>query len=1118
MSSIYESSTPSISAFNTANYNPQLVKGVESVLVIGSGGLSIGQAGEFDYSGSQAIKALKEANKRTILINPNIATNQTSHSLADEIYYLPVTPEYITYIIERERPDAILLTFGGQTALNCGVALEKMGVLEKYNIKVLGTPIKTLETSEDRDLFAQALKEINIPTAESFACETIDDALLAAGRVGYPVIVRSAYALGGLGSGFANNEAEMKELAAQALSLSPQILVEKSLKGWKEVEYEVVRDRVGNCITVCNMENFDPLGVHTGDSIVFAPSQTLSDEEYHMLRTAAIKIIRHLGVIGECNVQYALQPDGLDYRVIEVNARLSRSSALASKATGYPLAYTAAKIALGYTLPELPNPVTKTTVANFEPSLDYIVAKIPRWDLAKFQHVNRNVGSAMKSVGEVMAIGRNFEEAFQKAIRQIDPSFLGFQGSDEFGDDLDEVLANPTDRRWLAIGQALIYEGYSVEKVHELSKVDAWFLHKCMNMVEMYKELDAVNSLEALDKELLTRAKKMGFSDKQIALSINKNNENKVHELDVRKYRKSFGITPFVKKIDTLAAEFPANTNYLYTTYNATKSDVDFNDKGMLVLGSGVYRIGSSVEFDWCAVNTARALRESGKKTVMINYNPETVSTDFDEVDRLYFEELSFERVMDIYDLENSEGCIISVGGQLPQNIALKLQDNGAKILGTDPVDIDRAENRHKFSSILDSIGVDQPEWSELSSVEEAEEFSNRVGYPVLIRPSYVLSGAAMSVVNSEDELLTKLTNASDVSPDHPVVISKFIEGAQEIDVDAVAHKGEVLVHAISEHVENAGVHSGDATLILPPQSLSQEIKDRLYEIAQKVAKAWKITGPYNMQIIKDDRNHGTTLKVIECNIRASRSFPFVSKVLGRNFIDAAVKAFIGEDVPKPVNLMDEEYPYVATKVPQFSFTRLAGADPFLGVEMASTGEVASFGKDALESYWTAMQSTMNFHVPLPPSGVMFGGDLTKNQLGEVAALVAGLGYKIYVTNEVTKEYLQKFVPADCDVMIIEFPKNDKRKLRELFQKYDIKAVFNLAARRAESLEDVDYVMRRNAIDFALPLFNEPQTALLFAKALTQKVGEKLKVLESSDVLVPPEVQTWHEWIGQRPM
>lgn len=1113
MSTIYSSTEPTISTFNSPHYNPQLVEGVESVLIVGSGGLAIGQAGEFDYSGSQAIKALKEANKQTILINPNIATNQTSHSLADKIYYIPVTPEYITYVIERERPDAILLTFGGQTALNCGVALDRMGVLQKYNIKVLGTPIRTLELTEDRELFAQALQEINIPIANSIACETLDEALNAADEVGYPIIVRSAYALGGLGSGFANNAKELRELASQSLSLAPQILVEKSLKGWKEVEYEVVRDRVGNCITVCNMENLDPLGVHTGDSIVFAPSQTLSDEEYHMLRSAAIKIIRHLGVIGECNVQYALQPDGLDYRVIEVNARLSRSSALASKATGYPLAYTAAKIGLGYTLPELPNPITKTTVANFEPSLDYIVAKVPKWDLSKFQYVNREIGSAMKSVGEVMAIGRNFEEAYQKALRQVDPSLLGFQGSDEFGDKLDEALSVATDRRALAVGQALLHENYTVERVHELTRIDSWFLHKCMNIVNMYKKLEAVNSLEALDKQLLLDAKKKGFSDKQIALSINKNSDANVHELDVRKVRKSFGIIPFVKRIDTLAAEFPANTNYLYTTYNATKNDVEFTDKGMLVLGSGVYRIGSSVEFDWCAVNTAKTLRGEGKKTVMINYNPETVSTDFDEVDRLYFEELSFERVMDIYELENSEGCVISVGGQLPQNIALKLHENGCNTLGTSPVDIDSAENRHKFSSILDSINVGQPEWSELTSVSEAKKFANKVSYPVLIRPSYVLSGAAMNVIHNEDELEDKLTLASAVSPDHPVVMSKFIEGAEEIDVDAVAYKGEVLVHAISEHVENAGVHSGDATLVLPPQHLSEKIKKELKEIADKVAHAWKITGPFNMQIIKD----GEDLKVIECNIRASRSFPFVSKVLGVNFIEIAVRAFLGgEKVPKPVDLMSKKYDYVATKCPQFSFTRLAGADPFLGVEMASTGEVASFGKDEIESYWTAMQSTMNFHVPLPPNGILFGGDLNKPFLGEVISTISSLGFNFYVANEAAKQYLEKYTKDP--VSVIEFPKNDKRGLREVFQKYDIKLVFNLASKRADHTLDEDYVMRRNAIDFAIPLFNEPQTSKLFARALKANIAEKIRVLDSKDVAVPSEVRSWEEFVGFKPV
>lgn len=1100
---------------NFSDENAHSLVDVSKVLVIGSGGLSIGQAGEFDYSGSQAIKALKEANKKSILINPNIATNQTSHALSDEIYYLPVTPEYITYIIERENPDGILLTFGGQTGLNVGVQLDKMGVFDRYGIKVLGTPIKTLETSEDRDLFATALKEINIPIAESIAVETVDDALAAADQVGYPIIVRSAYALGGLGSGFAENAEELKNLASQSLSLAPQILVEKSLKGWKEVEYEVVRDRVDNCITVCNMENFDPLGIHTGDSIVVAPSQTLSDEEYHMLRSAAIKIIRHLGVVGECNVQYALQPDGLDFRVIEVNARLSRSSALASKATGYPLAYTAAKIALGYTLPELPNPVTKTTTANFEPSLDYIVTKIPRWDLSKFQHVKRDIGSAMKSVGEVMAIGRTFEESFQKAIRQVDPSFVGFQG-DEF-ENLDEVLANPTDRRWLAVGQALLHENYTIEQVHELTKIDRWFLYKLMNIVEMQRELESIGSLKALNRDAIRRAKQLGFSDKQIAHAVNST------ELEVRSKRKSFHIVPFVKKIDTLAAEFPADTNYLYTTYNASENDVTFDEHGTIVLGSGVYRIGSSVEFDWCAVSTARSLRENKQRTIMINYNPETVSTDFDEVDRLYFEELSFERVMDIYELEQAQGVVVSVGGQLPQNIALPLQNYGANVYGTNPEDIDKAEDRHKFSSILDSIGVDQPAWKELTSYEAAKEFAEKVSFPVLVRPSYVLSGAAMSVIRNDAELEAKLKNAAKVSPDHPVVISKFIQGAQEIDIDAVAHNGKVLVHAVSEHVENAGIHSGDATLVLPPQDLSPVIMNRLKDIADKVAAAWKITGPFNMQIIKNDINdndNDTELKVIECNIRASRSFPFVSKVLGVNFIDVATKALLNINVPEPVNLMDKSYNYVATKVPQFSFTRLAGADPFLGVEMSSTGEIACFGKDKEEAYWTSIQSTMNFHLPMPGSGVLFGGDLTNKNLATVANNIAGLGYKFYTASPQVAEYLKSNLPktAENAVQVIEFPKTDKRLLREVFQKYNIKCVFNLAAARAESLLDEDYVMRRNAIDFAIPLFNEPQTSLLFSAALKAKIGEKVAAAESDKVFVPSEVRRWSDFIGGKPV
>ncbi|GAQ43305.1 carbamoyl-phosphate synthase (glutamine-hydrolyzing) cpa2 [Aspergillus tubingensis] len=1071
---------------------------VKKVLVIGSGGLSIGQAGEFDYSGSQALKALKEAGVQSVLINPNIATIQTDHKLADEVYYLPVTPEYVTYVIERERPDGIFLSFGGQTALNLGVQMNRMGIFERYGVRVLGTSIKTLETSEDRDLFSKALNEINIPIAESIAVSTVDEALKAAETVGYPIIVRSAYALGGLGSGFAANPEELKNLSSRSLTLSPQILVEKSLRGWKEVEYEVVRDADNNCITVCNMENFDPLGIHTGDSIVVAPSQTLSDEEYHMLRTAAIKIVRHLGVVGECNVQYALQPDGLDYRVIEVNARLSRSSALASKATGYPLAYTAAKIGLGHTLPELPNAVTKTTTANFEPSLDYIVTKIPRWDLSKFQHVNRDIGSAMKSVGEVMAIGRTFEESFQKAIRQVDPRFVGFQG-DHF-ENLDEVLKNPTDRRWLAVGQAMLHENYSVDKVHELTKIDKWFLYKLQNIVDCHHELKDIGSLFGLQKEILLKAKKLGFSDKQISQLVG------ASEDDVRARRKSFGIRPWVKKIDTLAAEFPADTNYLYTTYNATSHDVSFDDHGVIILGSGVYRIGSSVEFDWCAVNATLSLRGMGKKTVMINYNPETYSTDFDTADKLYFEELSYERVMDIYELESASGVVVSVGGQLPQNIALRLQETGgAHVLGTDPKDIDRAEDRHKFSQILDSIGVDQPAWKELTSVAEAERFAETVGYPVLVRPSYVLSGAAMNVIYSVDELKEKLLNASAVSPDHPVVITKFIEGAQEIDVDAVASNGKLLLHAVSEHVEPAGVHSGDATLVLPPANLEESVMSRVKDIAEKVAKAWNITGPFNMQIIKADLEGAEPeLKVIECNLRASRSFPFVSKVLGTNFIDVATKALVGRDVPEPVDLMKVKRDYLATKVPQFSWTRLAGADPFLGVEMASTGEIACFGKDVVEAYWASLQATMNFRCPEAGEGILLGGDITNPALAQIVEYLKPLDFQFFAASPAVKEHLE--AATKVPVQVIEFPKQDKRALREVFQKYNIRGTFNLAKTRGKSLLDEDYVMRRNAVDFGVPLFMETKTALLFAQAMSEKLPRPDGI--------PSEVRTWSDFTG----
>lgn len=1030
-------------------------------------------------SGSQALKTLKEANVASVLINPNIATIQTDHKLADEVYYLPVTPQYVTHVIERERPDGIFLTFGGQTALNLGVKMDEMGIFERYGVKVLGTSIQTLRTSEDRDLFAKALKEINIPIAESIAVNTVGQALEAAKKIGYPIIVRSAYALGGLGSGFANNAEELANLSSRSLTLAPQILVEKSLKGWKELEYEVVRDAANNTITVCNMENFDPLGTHTGDSIVIAPSQTLSDEEYHMLRTAAIKIIRHLKVVGECNVQYALQPDGLDYRVIEVNARLSRSSALASKATGYPLAYTAAKIGLGHRLPDIRNEVTKTTTANFEPSLDYVVTKIPRWDLSKFQHVNRNIGSAMKSVGEVMAIGRTWEESIQKAIRQVDPKYVGFQG-DRF-DDLDEELRNPTDRRWLAVGQAMLHENYSVQKIHELTKIDEWFLYKLRNIADIYRELEDIGSLFGLKKELISKAKKMGFSDKQIAMCVGSTED------DVRARRKGFGIRPFVKKIDTLAAEFPANTNYLYTTYNATSHDITFDDHGIVILGSGVYRIGSSVEFDWCAVNATLSLKQMGKKTVMINYNPETYSTDFDTADRLYFEELSYERVMDIYELESASGVVVSVGGQLPQNIALRLQETGkAHVLGTNPQDIDRAEDRHKFSQILDSIGVDQPAWEELTSVADAESFANKVGYPVLVRPSYVLSGAAMSVIHSEDELKDKLVSASAVSPDHPVVITKFIEGAEEIDVDAVASAGKLVLHAVSEHVEAAGVHSGDATLVLPPASLDDNVLARVKEVAEKVAKAWNITGPFNMQIIKAKNPSGgeDQLKVIECNLRASRSFPFVSKVLGTNFIDVATKALVGRDVPEPVDLMAIKRDYVATKVPQFSWTRLAGADPFLGVEMASTGEIACFGKDVIEAYWTSVQSTMNFRMPEPGEGLLLGGDPTKPELSEIINYLSPLGYILFAASPVIKAHLESTSRDKISVEVIDFPKEDKRALREVFQKHNIKGVFNLAKERAKSLLDEDYVMRRNAVDFGVPLFMEPKVSFPILRVL----------------------------------
>ncbi|KAI9441667.1 carbamoyl-phosphate synthase [Lactarius indigo] len=1084
---------------------------VRKVVMVGSGGLSIGQAGEFDYSGSQAMKALREEGIDAVLINPNIATWQTSHQLASEVYFLPISVDYVAYVLEKERPDGILLTFGGQSALNVGIELDRMGVLDRLGVKVLGTSIRTLEVSEDRDLFVQALKEIDIPVAQSTAVSSVNAALSAAKVIGYPVIMRSAFTLGGLGSGFANNPDELRDLAARGLALSPQVLVERSMKGWKEVEYEVVRDGADNTIICCNMENFDPLGTHTGDSIVVAPSQTLTDDEYHMLRSAALKVIRHLGVVGECNIQYALNPDKREYCVIEVNARLSRSSALASKATGYPLAYTAAKLALGYTLPELPNAVTKTTTACFEPSLDYIVTKIPKWDLAKFSsQVNREVGSSMKSVGEVMAIGRTFEESLMKAVRMVDPRWVGFEvfGKRMDRERLDSALQKPTDMRLFAIAQAMYLENYTVDRIHQLTKIDKWFLYKLENIVDTHRALTAAGSVQAIDAQLMSRAKKMGFADTHIASLVNSN------EAVVRAHRKSFGIIPFVKRIDTLAAEFPAYTNYLYTTYNASEHDVEFDEHGTMVLGSGVYRIGSSVEFDWCAVTCARSLRDQGVRTIMVNYNPETVSTDFDEADRLYFEELGWERVMDIFELEGAQGVVVSVGGQLPQNIALRLKESGVKVLGTDPENIDMAEDRHKFSSVLDKIGVDQPEWTEVTSVEAAKAFAGRVGYPVLIRPSYVLSGAAMNVVYEESALEYNLSAAASVSPLHPVVVTKFIDGAQEIDVDAVAHRGRLLVHAVSEHVENAGVHSGDATLVLPPFSLPESDMARLKEIAQKVAAGFDISGPFNMQIIrKAVPESEAQLRVIECNLRASRSFPFVSKVLGHNFIETAAAAITGVNVPEPVDLMAQARDYTSVKVAQFSWTRLGGADPFLGVEMASTGEVASFGADVHEAYWASLLSTTGFKVPREKSGVLLGGDVRTPELRTIAMTLSNLGFRLYCSSSAVEEFLNDlpYVAAKR----IFFPTKDKRKLREVFDEFDIQCVINLARNRGKSVTDEDYVARRNAVDFGLPLLNNPRTAQLFVDSLAKKLPQG-GLRKYSEGRIPSEVKSWREFIGVR--
>ncbi|OBZ84544.1 Protein pyrABCN [Choanephora cucurbitarum] len=1064
------------------NKNPRVH--VNKVLVLGSGGLSIGQAGEFDYSGSQAIKALKEEGIYTVLINPNIATIQTSKGLADKVYFLPVTPDYVRKVIQFEKPDGIYVTFGGQTALSVGIALKDE--FESLGVKVLGTPIDTIITTEDRDLFAQALYEINEKCAQSSSAVTVEEALAAAKEIGYPVICRAAYALGGLGSGFADNEKELSALCNKAFATSPQVLIEKSMKGWKEIEYEVVRDCQDNCITVCNMENFDPLGIHTGDSIVVAPSQTLSDADYHMLRTTAVNVIRHLGVVGECNIQYALDPFSKEYCIIEVNARLSRSSALASKATGYPLAFVAAKLGLGIPLNEIKNSVTKVTCACFEPSLDYVVVKIPRWDLKKFNRVSTALSSSMKSVGEVMAIGRTFEETIQKAIRAIDYNFTGFSENTFVADEsLDFELSNPSDQRLFAIANAM-NKGYTVDKIWEMTNIDKWFLNKLMHIVQLGKRLDGFNKTN-VSGNLIRSAKQLGFSDRQIANHLNSN------ELAVRKLRQEYNVTPYVKQIDTVAAEFPAFTNYLYMTYNAVEHDIEFNDKGVMVLGSGVYRIGSSVEFDWCAVRAIRTIRQQGIKTVMVNYNPETVSTDYDEADRLYFENINLERVLDIYEIEKSTGVLMSMGGQTPNNIALPLYRQNVKVLGTSPEMIDNAENRYKFSRMCDSIGVDQPHWKELTNYEDAETFCENVGFPVLVRPSYVLSGAAMNVVFSKDDLASYLKEAAAVSREHPVVITKYIEEAKEVDMDAVALDGKLIMHVISEHVENAGVHSGDATLVLPPQDLDPETIRKIEEATAKIGRALNITGPFNIQFIAKNNE----IKVIECNVRAARSSPFVSKVMGVDLIEMATLAMLGLPVvPYPKASIPKDY--VGVKVPQFSFSRLSGADPVLGVEMASTGEVACFGKDKFQAYLKALLAT-GFRVPKKNILFSIGSYKEKQELLPSVRKLHELGYNIFATTGTADFISEHGIPVK-HLDTLDADTDDKLKAEYSLQQHLsnnlIDLYINLPSRnrfrRPASYMSKGYRSRRMAVDYSVPLLTNVKCAKLFIEAIASNKDNRI--------------------------
>lgn len=1065
------------------------MKQYNKVLILGSGALKIGEAGEFDYSGSQALKALKEEGVKTVLINPNIATVQTSEGVADEIYFLPVTAYFVEEVIKKEKPDGILLAFGGQTALNCGVELFKAGTLEKYNIEVLGTPVQAIIDTEDRDIFVEKLNEIDVKTARSIATNSVEEAVEAAEKLGYPVIARAAYALGGMGSGFANNKEELLPLVNNAFSYSNQVLIEESLKGWKEVEYEVVRDKYNNCITVCNMENFDPLGIHTGESIVIAPSQTLSNEEYHKLRALSIKIIQHIGIIGECNVQYALDPNSTDYRVIEVNARLSRSSALASKATGYPLAFVAAKLGLGYGLFELKNSITKTTSAFFEPALDYVVCKIPRWDLGKFEGVSRLIGSSMKSVGEVMAIGTTFEEAIQKGMRMIGQGAHGFVGNKEIHiENIDKELSEPTETRAFVIEKAFD-AGYSVDKIHDLTKIDKWFLDKLKIIFDLSKQIAEYNSYDEMPDEVLHLAKKKGFSDFQLSRLILDDKVGTMEEgvLSMREYRKSRNILPCVKQIDTLAAEYPAFTNYLYLTYSGTKHDIEYENDGksVIVLGSGAYRIGSSVEFDWCGVNAVNTINKAGLRSVMINYNPETVSTDYDVTDRLYFDELTFERVLDVVDLETPKGLILSTGGQIPNNLATRLDGANVPVLGTTPTSIDRAENRHKFSMMLDDLGIDQPVWKELTSLEEINTFVEKVGFPVLIRPSYVLSGAAMNVVSNKEELEHFLKLAAEVSKQYPVVVTEFIEQAKEIEIDAVADKGKMVAYAMSEHIEFAGVHSGDATMVFPPQKIYFETVRRIKKAAQKIAKELNISGPFNMQFLAKDND----IKVIECNLRASRSFPFVSKVLKSNLIELATNVMLGLPYQTPEkSIFDLDH--IGIKASQFSFSRLAKADPILGVDMSSTGEVGCIGDSYYDAVLKAMLS-VGYRIPKGNVMVSSGPIRDKVELLSSCKRMVDNGLNLYATKG-TADFL---TANGLPVTTLHWPDENKTpNVLDYIKNKQFDLVINIPKDLTQGELANDYTIRRSAIDYNIPLVTNARLASAFIYAFTKIDREKISI------------------------